>query len=255
MEILNTASYDANDNGEAFPISIVYRGDNAVGVSLVGDMNWAWTPSVSVAHRLLGAPATPTGRRRLRTWIARTTQVVRAMVGECPSDFFTGGAILEMGLDETRHFTTFALKAACMKVLVHKMVLEARTRLKIPVEIEFAAVDRDVVPGWTPAQEARGMMLYAPVPLFLHDPRDAAVDWEFTRDDDHARDRDVMQGLDFLELRERSSTRRRRFLRLQCRHDDDDANRVVVPNDSVLEQVHRIVAACLNHQEEEEEGV
>ena len=143
--------------------------------------------------------------------------------------------------------TTFALKSTCMQLLAHKMVLEAKHKLgDLPVELECAPVDRAVVPGWTAAQEARGMMLYVPVPLFLHDPRDAAVDWECVGDDDH--DRDVVRGLDFLELRERNSTRRRRFLRLQCRHDDDDdddANRVVVPNDSVLEQVHRIVAACL----------
>ena len=226
------------------PLSIVYHGDDAVGVSLVGEINWAWTPSLCVARRLLGTPATPAGRRTLRAWIARTSRAL------CDLEATSSSPPPPASVEDTRFYTTFALKSTCMHLLAHKMVLEAKHGLgDLPVELECAPVDRAVVPGWTAAQEARGMMLYVPVPLFLHDPRDAAVDWEFTRDDDRDRDRDrdVMQGLNFLELRERNSTRRRRFLRLQCRHDDDDddANRVVVPNDSVLEQVHRIVAACL----------
>lgn len=238
------------------PLSIVYRGDDAVvGVSLVGDIHWAWTPSLCVARRLLGTAATPSGRRTLRAWIARTSRILCEL--ETTASESTGAAAVEAppppppapaSVEDTRHYTTFALKSTCMHLLAHKMVLEAKHKLgDLPVELECAPVDRAVVPGWTAAQEARGMMLYVPVPLFLRDPRDAAVDWECVGDDDHDR-RDVVRGLDFLELRERNSTRRRRFLRLQCHHgddDDDDATRVVVPNGPVLEEVHRIVAACL----------
>ena len=241
------------------PLSIVYHGDDAVGVSLVGEINWAWTPSLCVARRLLGTPATPAGRRTLRAWIARTSRTLCDLEATVAASTVSSSSASSASpppppppppspasVEDTRYYTTFALKSTCMHLLAHKMVLEAKHGLgDLPVELECAPVDRAVVPGWTAAQEARGMMLYVPVPLFLHDPRDAAVDWECVGDDDHDR-RDVTRGLDFLELRERNSTRRRRFLRLQCHHGGgDDATRVVVPNDSVLEEVHRIVAACL----------
>ena len=255
LEALYTSG---NDPDTQFPISIVYRGEDTVGVSLVGDMNWAWTPSLCVARRLLGTPATPAGRGKLRAWIARTSRAIRALEVTWMNDDGRSDAATTTttSLEDTRHFTTFALKAACMELLAQKIFLEAETLHGVPVEIECTPVDRDLVPGWTPAQEARGMMIFVPVPLFLYDPRDAVVAWEYTDPRDAAPPlTHVGQGLDFLELRVRGdagSTRRRRFLRAQCRRQENGSVRVNV--EPVLGELHRIVVACLETGNDHENG-